>query len=895
MIIDTTIASQGRGYVDLAFQWEREQQTQHRLPARLVTAEPPPWRTSFRTNADFTANVWQDSQGRTIPYPDDGRSRQHGNVRPTPAPRAVTPPWRTSSSSTDHHTSTFMIETTEEPRDYSAPIQCEHCQRMFYGPRRWYGWFDQKYVVHRPRLQTTTEVLRPRVESTALFRHYRQFPDIIDLNSTTRPVRPIEEVTVLMTEVTQEELAEEEVRRLFDVYTCCVCRHEYSVEADYFRCDICNGETCMSCAVLATGRSNAVRICINCDERDETSLHPSMPTGVDSSSRSSSPPRFRPGKGDGKGQPDEQSSVRPEDVPVEPQGITGDEVAARLRRIADAQPGSSAAAWIHRQEQIDALSNVTPPIGLTPTTEWTPPFTYQPTQANHIPAIFSNPLYTSTHIQFPRHTMDPPLVQEVIAQQTGIPLDQPFICTNRFVREMTDAVHHTMPFRTGGDMPYTAYGAEPPPGYVRLNPVPDSLHLPLLGNSPQSSHFLAEISNIHHSQQRNILAAEERRKGKGKGKRKGPPPTFPDTARYETPAVAVHRFDGTDTTCSICIENFIRGQMTYRLVCNHLFHEECWNSFIERADDIECPNCRGPPNVKALFCHLGSDDPQTERRAAAKASAQSAADRLRQESATQTAAPSNNHLVQSSSNGSFRSVYTAIYVTETEFAEWSRSYSPLSPDEYIAGQVAISEDDEETQEIHIKIVSKTKLPDGRLSLLVDLGSMINIIGANTEREFAERAARHSLSNQYIDRETRLKVTGVGAGSAHCDVETIAQIAVKFEDQPATRETFKANVAEGVGADLPAILGSISMQDRDSVLILRRGKEMIAFPGPGGYKIEWSPGTRLLPMTAAPSGHLVIPCDLFDDLPSKAAPEEKLSFWTDHSSQDQQPQGESVVV
>ena len=47
-----------------------------------------------------------------------------------------------------------------------------------------------------------------------------------------------------------------------------------------------------------------------------------------------------------------------------------------------------------------------------------------------------------------------------------------------------------------------------------------------------------------------------------------------------------------------------------------------------------------------------------------------------------------------------------------------------------------------------------------------------------------------------------------------------------------------------------------MQEKDSVLILRKGKEMIAFPGPGGYKIEWSLGTKLLPMTRPkwPSGH-----------------------------------------
>ena len=107
------------------------------------------------------------------------------------------------------------------------------------------------------------------------------------------------------------------------------------------------------------------------------------------------------------------------------------------------------------------------------------------------------------------------------------------------------------------------------------------------------------------------------------------------------------------------------------------------------------------------------------------------------------------------------------------------------------------------------------------------------------------------------------------------------IAVKYKELPAAKECFKANIAEGCGADLPAIWGMDSMQEKDSVLILRKGQELVAFPGPGGYKIQWSPGTKLLPMTPAPSGHLVIPCDHYDAL-STEGDHNQLSFWTDNS-------------
>ena len=90
------------------------------------------------------------------------------------------------------------------------------------------------------------------------------------------------------------------------------------------------------------------------------------------------------------------------------------------------------------------------------------------------------------------------------------------------------------------------------------------------------------------------------------------------------------------------------------------------------------------------------------------------------------------------------------------------------------------------------------------------------------------------------------------------------------------------MAEGIGADLPAILGATSLRNKDSVLVMREGKEFIAFPGPGGYKIEWSPGTKLLPMIPAPSGHLVVPCDRFDELQKNSSNVSEIAFWTDYT-------------
>ena len=50
--------------------------------------------------------------------------------------------------------------------------------------------------------------------------------------------------------------------------------------------------------------------------------------------------------------------------------------------------------------------------------------------------------------------------------------------------------------------------------------------------------------------------------------------------------------------------------------------------------------------------------------------------------------------------------------------------------------------------------------------------------------------------------------------------------------------------------------------------MTEGKEMLTFPGPGGYKVEWSPGTVHVPLQTAPSGHLVFVVDAFGKISTR---------------------------
>ena len=170
-------------------------------------------------------------------------------------------------------------------------------------------------------------------------------------------------------------------------------------------------------------------------------------------------------------------------------------------------------------------------------------------------------------------------------------------------------------------------------------------------------------------------------------------------------------------------------------------------------------------------------------------------------------------------------------------------------------------------------------------MLVDLGSRINLIGKETAEEFVATAEKHGRKCNTIRRKKPLLVNGVGSGSAPCHKILETPISVQYNNESTPNViSYHANVAEGCGSKLPAILGLDSMTEKDAVLLLRNGKRCMAFPGTGGYKIEWSPGTKLLPLETSPSGHLVIPCDSFQN----ASEDTSHVFVTDHTVAGSEP-------
>ena len=108
----------------------------------------------------------------------------------------------------------------------------------------------------------------------------------------------------------------------------------------------------------------------------------------------------------------------------------------------------------------------------------------------------------------------------------------------------------------------------------------------------------------------------------------------------------------------------------------------------------------------------------------------------------------------------------------------------------------------------------------------------------------------------------LKVAGVGNGTNEAKWEVHVPIALEDTDGHVSLHEYRVPVITDEGRDLPALLGLQSLARQNSILEMAPGHEFLTLPGPGGYSINWSPGTVRYKLEQSPSGHLLLPCDDF---------------------------------
>ena len=152
--------------------------------------------------------------------------------------------------------------------------------------------------------------------------------------------------------------------------------------------------------------------------------------------------------------------------------------------------------------------------------------------------------------------------------------------------------------------------------------------------------------------------------------------------------------------------------------------------------------------------------------------------------------------------------------------------------------------------------AQVRLRDGRESLLVDVGAWDNLAGSKVMKRVIDRAVAAGHGCVWQKLKKTLSIEGVGK-SANEATES-ATTAICLED--GTVGTFQSAVVEE--SELPALLGLNSLTRLKAIIDCPNKRLMLV--GPGGYKIQLSPGSKVLPLHSAPTGHLLLPCTCWEE-------------------------------
>ena len=172
-------------------------------------------------------------------------------------------------------------------------------------------------------------------------------------------------------------------------------------------------------------------------------------------------------------------------------------------------------------------------------------------------------------------------------------------------------------------------------------------------------------------------------------------------------------------------------------------------------------------------------------------------------------------------------------------------------------------------------MAATELQDGRLSLLLDLGSVGNLASTDWARRVAVEALKHGHQPQQQKRAKPLLVGGVGKGTQQCTYDCTLPIALRSTDGAALLGTYTTPTINGP-SNVTGILGLLAIRGRKG--IVDTGNNKLYFPGPGGAQIQLSPGSETYELVERPTGHLLLPCCQYGLLKQNQKSERDLTLY-----------------
>ena len=388
--------------------------------------------------------------------------------------------------------------------------------------------------------------------------------------------------------------------------------------------------------------------------------------------------------------------------------------------------------------------------------------------------------------------------------------------------------------------------------------------------------------------------------------------------------------------CSICLEAMLLTETIVRLECTHRFHQECMDSWCAHlyggasaADrNITCPVCRSEVRATEIEAVHDGAAPDLE---SGSATPRQSAPSQRPSAPSMRSHHSESATSQHRSAPSHRSHYSESVASQhssaPQYSEQGPGQSPTThessgpgtprqshyggastsvldtPPHTPSGQgtpflspfgspIVLQQDTSDEDQSTLSsswtapwwpapgteavpgapfFHAATKLADGRLSMIIDPGAYTNLMGETLAKELAERAVSAGHTPTQMPLPKPLSIQGVGNGYQKCSHQILAPIAVPNGDGKATLHSLHAPIVEGTGKDIPGLLGLQSLESMNA--ILDTGNHELILPGPGEVEYRWPAGTVSIPLRKAPSGHLVMVIDDFENATrSKVLPE-----------------------
>lgn len=189
-------------------------------------------------------------------------------------------------------------------------------------------------------------------------------------------------------------------------------------------------------------------------------------------------------------------------------------------------------------------------------------------------------------------------------------------------------------------------------------------------------------------------------------------------------------------------------------------------------------------------------------------------------------------------------------VSKVTFADGTEEFLQLSPAQSQPNQSFVGKMLTFMMMLGRAFHATVKLKNSREGVLVDCGAIDNLCGDKWARRVEKLGNAAGQGSQW--KATRaLSVEGVGSGASTVDKEVTLPLCL----MSGSVAQYHSNVVSS--SELPGLLGLVSLERNSAVIDI--GHQRLIYPGPGGFEIKLSPGSVMMALEKAESGHLLLPC------------------------------------